>query len=259
MKTTVLSGGVGGARFLRGVVSVVEADNVTIIGNVGDDIEILGLHVSPDLDSVLYALAGLADDERGWGRAGETWNALETVEATGRRRLVPARRSRPRPAPRADAAPPGRRPALRGHGTARAGPRASECAAPRHGRSAADVRRDPGRHVPVSGVVRRARPSRRGRRAPLHRRRRGAAGAGRARGDRGGRADRDRTEQPVRLDRADPRRRADPRGARAPPRAVCRGEPADRRPGGQGPRRPDARAPRRRHRALPRSRAATPA
>ena len=83
MKTTVLSGGVGGARFLRGVVSVVDVDNVTIIGNVGDDIEILGLHVSPDLDSVLYALAGLADDERGWGRAGETWNALETVEAMG--------------------------------------------------------------------------------------------------------------------------------------------------------------------------------
>ncbi len=83
MKTAVLSGGVGGARFLRGVVSVVEPDNVTIIGNVGDDIEILGLHVSPDLDSVLYALAGLADDERGWGRAGETWNALETVGAVG--------------------------------------------------------------------------------------------------------------------------------------------------------------------------------
>lgn len=81
MKTTVLSGGVGGARFLRGVLPVVDPGNVTIIGNVGDDIEILGLHVSPDLDSVLYALTGLADDERGWGRAGETWNALETVGA----------------------------------------------------------------------------------------------------------------------------------------------------------------------------------
>jgi LPPG:FO 2-phospho-L-lactate transferase len=83
VKTTVLSGGVGGARFLRGAVSVFAEDNVTIVGNVGDDIEILGLHVSPDLDSVLYALAGLADDERGWGRAGETWNALETVDAMG--------------------------------------------------------------------------------------------------------------------------------------------------------------------------------
>ncbi len=79
----MLSGGVGGARFLRGVVSVVSVDNVTIIGNVGDDVEVLGLHVAPDLDSILYALAGMADEERGWGRAGETWNALETVAAIG--------------------------------------------------------------------------------------------------------------------------------------------------------------------------------
>ena len=63
--------------------AVVDPDNVTIVGNVGDDIEVLGLHVSPDLDSVLYALAGLADEERGWGRADETWNALETVAALG--------------------------------------------------------------------------------------------------------------------------------------------------------------------------------
>jgi LPPG:FO 2-phospho-L-lactate transferase len=83
VKATVLSGGVGGARFLRGVVSVLETDNVSIIGNVGDDIEVLGLRVSPDLDSVLYALSGLADEERGWGRAGESWSALETVTALG--------------------------------------------------------------------------------------------------------------------------------------------------------------------------------
>ena len=83
MKAAVLSGGVGGARFLRGVVSVIESDNVSIIGNVGDDIEVLGLHVSPDLDSVLYALAGVADEERGWGRAEETWNALATVADLG--------------------------------------------------------------------------------------------------------------------------------------------------------------------------------
>ena len=54
-----------------------------MIGNVGDDVEVLGLHISPDLDSILYALAGLADEERGWGRAGETWHALETVETVG--------------------------------------------------------------------------------------------------------------------------------------------------------------------------------
>src|SRR5215813_8650883 len=83
MKVTVLSGGVGGARFLRGMSVVVELDNMTIVGNVADDIEVLGLHVSPDLDSVLYGLTGLADDERGWGRAAETWNALETVDDLG--------------------------------------------------------------------------------------------------------------------------------------------------------------------------------
>jgi LPPG:FO 2-phospho-L-lactate transferase len=79
MRVTVLSGGVGGARFLRGLVSVIDSDNVVIIGNVADDIEVLGLHVSPDLDSVLYGLAGLADEERGWGRADETWNALASA------------------------------------------------------------------------------------------------------------------------------------------------------------------------------------
>ena len=83
MKVTVLSGGIGGARFLRGVVSVVEPDNVSIIGNVGDDIEVLDLHVSPDLDSILYALAGVADEERGWGRADESWNALTTAGELG--------------------------------------------------------------------------------------------------------------------------------------------------------------------------------
>jgi LPPG:FO 2-phospho-L-lactate transferase len=83
VKVAVLSGGVGGARFLRGLLAVVDPGNVSIIGNVADDIEILGLRISPDLDSILYTLTGLADEERGWGRAGETWNALATVTALG--------------------------------------------------------------------------------------------------------------------------------------------------------------------------------
>jgi LPPG:FO 2-phospho-L-lactate transferase len=83
VRVVALSGGVGGARFLRGLVDVVDADELTVVGNVGDDLEVLGLHVSPDLDSILYALADIADEERGWGRAGETWNALETVAALG--------------------------------------------------------------------------------------------------------------------------------------------------------------------------------
>jgi LPPG:FO 2-phospho-L-lactate transferase len=83
VRVAVLSGGVGGARFLRGLCDAVDPAGVTAIVNVGDDVEVLGLSVSPDLDSVLYALAGLADEKRGWGRAGETWNALATVEALG--------------------------------------------------------------------------------------------------------------------------------------------------------------------------------
>jgi len=83
VNVAVLSGGVGGARFVRGVVDVVEPRAVTVVGNVGDDLEVLGMHVSPDLDSVLYALAGLSDEQRGWGRADETWHALGTVAALG--------------------------------------------------------------------------------------------------------------------------------------------------------------------------------
>src|SRR5512133_4244108 len=83
MKIAVLSGGVGGARFLRGVADAVDPAGVTAIVNVGDDLEVLGLAVSPDLDSVVYALTGLSDEERGWGRADETWNALATVESLG--------------------------------------------------------------------------------------------------------------------------------------------------------------------------------
>jgi LPPG:FO 2-phospho-L-lactate transferase len=83
MKVAVLSGGVGGARFLRGLIGVVDPVDVSIVGNVGDDVEILGLRVSPDLDSILYTLTGLADDERGWGRADESWRALETVAELG--------------------------------------------------------------------------------------------------------------------------------------------------------------------------------
>jgi LPPG:FO 2-phospho-L-lactate transferase len=83
VRIAVLTGGVGGARFLQGLVDAVDPADVTAIVNVGDDLEVLGLAVSPDLDSVLYALAGVADEERGWGRADETWHALETVAALG--------------------------------------------------------------------------------------------------------------------------------------------------------------------------------
>ena len=96
---------------------------LTVVGNVGDDLEVLGLHVSPDLDTVLYTLAGLSDEERGWGREGETWNALDTVERARRRGLVPARRPRPRAAPRARAGPAPR--ASRSRRSRRGSPRRS--------------------------------------------------------------------------------------------------------------------------------------
>jgi LPPG:FO 2-phospho-L-lactate transferase len=83
VKVVLLSGGGGGARFARGLDGVLAPGELTVVGNVGDDLEILGLHVSPDLDSLLYTLGGLIDSERGWGRADETWSALESVSSWG--------------------------------------------------------------------------------------------------------------------------------------------------------------------------------
>jgi LPPG:FO 2-phospho-L-lactate transferase len=83
VKVALLSGGVGGARFARGLAAVLDPGALTVVGNVGDDVEVLGLHVSPDLDSLLYALAGLHDEERGWGRTAESWRTLESAAAWG--------------------------------------------------------------------------------------------------------------------------------------------------------------------------------
>jgi LPPG:FO 2-phospho-L-lactate transferase len=83
VRVVLLSGGGGGARFARGLAAVLDPGELTVLGNVGDDLEILGLHVSPDLDSLLYTLAGLIDTERGWGRADETWNALDSAAYWG--------------------------------------------------------------------------------------------------------------------------------------------------------------------------------
>jgi len=83
VKVVLLSGGGGGARFARGLEAALAPGELTVVGNVGDDLEILGVHVSPDLDSLLYTLGGLIDSERGWGRAGETWNALEAATTWG--------------------------------------------------------------------------------------------------------------------------------------------------------------------------------
>ncbi len=78
-----LCGGVGGAKLALGLARVLAAEKLTIVVNTGDDFRHLGLHVSPDIDTVLYTLAGLSNTELGWGLAGETWRFMEGVERLG--------------------------------------------------------------------------------------------------------------------------------------------------------------------------------
>lgn len=86
-RITVLSGGVGGARFLQGVLRLIEREGatseVTVVANTGDDIWLHGLKVCPDLDTVMYTLGNGIDTERGWGRTAETWHAKEELAAYG--------------------------------------------------------------------------------------------------------------------------------------------------------------------------------
>jgi LPPG:FO 2-phospho-L-lactate transferase len=83
VQLVVLAGGVGGARFLRGVRSAVPDAQVTVVVNTGDDVTMHGLRVCPDLDTVTYTLGGGIDEERGWGRAGESWTVKEELAAYG--------------------------------------------------------------------------------------------------------------------------------------------------------------------------------
>jgi LPPG:FO 2-phospho-L-lactate transferase len=83
VNVVVLAGGLGGSRLALALAEVLDPGELTIVGNVGDDVEILGLHVSPDLDTILYTLTGRLDGSKGWGRAGETWHALEAAEELG--------------------------------------------------------------------------------------------------------------------------------------------------------------------------------
>jgi LPPG:FO 2-phospho-L-lactate transferase len=78
-----LCGGVGGAKLAQGLASVLPGDELTIIVNTGDDFRHLGLWVSPDIDAVIYALAGLADPLRGWGRRAESWNFMAALAGLG--------------------------------------------------------------------------------------------------------------------------------------------------------------------------------
>jgi len=83
MRITVLAGGVGAARFLRGLVAAAPDATITVIGNTADDITLFGLRVCPDLDSVMYTLGGGSNEEQGWGRAGETFSVRDELAAYG--------------------------------------------------------------------------------------------------------------------------------------------------------------------------------
>ncbi|MCC6261880.1 MAG: 2-phospho-L-lactate transferase [Anaerolineales bacterium] len=83
MKITALAGGVGGAKMVHGLAAHIAPTDLTVIVNTGDDFEHLGLTICPDLDTVCYTLAGLANFETGWGRANETWNVISNVEKLG--------------------------------------------------------------------------------------------------------------------------------------------------------------------------------
>ena len=83
MRVVALAGGTGAAKLLRGLATCLAPRDLTVIGNTGDDTEVWGLYISPDLDTVTYALAGLLDVERGWGLAGETFNCLAAMAAHG--------------------------------------------------------------------------------------------------------------------------------------------------------------------------------
>ncbi|HEX2850732.1 MAG TPA: 2-phospho-L-lactate transferase [Acidimicrobiales bacterium] len=80
---TALAGGVGAARMLQGLVAVTDPADLTAIVNTGDDIVLHGLHISPDLDTITYTLAGEVSRERGWGLEGETWQAMEMLARYG--------------------------------------------------------------------------------------------------------------------------------------------------------------------------------
>ncbi|MDT0382363.1 2-phospho-L-lactate transferase [Streptomyces sp. DSM 42041] len=82
-RIVVLAGGIGGARFLRGLQSAAPEADITVIGNTGDDIHLFGLKICPDLDTVMYTLGGGIHEEQGWGRAGETFAVKEELAAYG--------------------------------------------------------------------------------------------------------------------------------------------------------------------------------
>lgn len=83
MHITALAGGTGAAKLLRGLARLIDPRDLTVVVNTGDDAEIWGLHVSPDLDTVCYTLSGVIDEQKGWGLTGETFNTLDQIARFG--------------------------------------------------------------------------------------------------------------------------------------------------------------------------------
>ena len=83
MKIVALAGGVGGAKLAHGLAQILPPEDLTVIVNTGDDFEHYGLYICPDLDTVCYTLAGLANPETGWGRVNETWNVIQNASKLG--------------------------------------------------------------------------------------------------------------------------------------------------------------------------------
>lgn len=82
-RITCLAGGVGAAKFLQGLTKIMPHENITVIVNTGDDIELYGLHISPDPDIIMYTLAGVVDEKKGWGIHGDTFNCLDMLKKIG--------------------------------------------------------------------------------------------------------------------------------------------------------------------------------
>lgn len=83
MKLTILAGGSGAAKFIDGLISIVPQKNLTVICNTGDDIDLFGLHISPDVDTITYLLAGIFDKKRGWALKDDTFNGLKQLSKFG--------------------------------------------------------------------------------------------------------------------------------------------------------------------------------
>src|SRR6266850_3361512 len=82
-RIVALAGGVGGSRFARGLKSAAPEAELTVVVNTGDDVTLHGLRISPDVDTVLYALSGLVDEKRGWGPRGDTFRTMDALDRLG--------------------------------------------------------------------------------------------------------------------------------------------------------------------------------